>query len=107
MRVSVHRPGWPILAPIEVRSGQLHVVALARGQEAELSIEPAAGVTLGAARRSPRIVASAAGGALGLILDARGIPIGLPRRGDDRREVLIGWRDTLQREALAGSERVA
>jgi hypothetical protein len=107
MRVSVHRPGWPILAPIEVRTGQLHVVALARGQEAELSIEPAAGVTLGAARRSPRIVASASGGAVGLILDARGIPIGLPRRADDRREVLIGWRDTLQREALAGSERVA
>ena len=107
MRVSVHRPGWPILAPIEVRTGQLHVVALAPGQEAELIVEPAPGVSLGATRRSPRIVASATGGAVGLILDARGVPIGLPRRGDDRREVLTGWRDTLQREAIAGSERVA
>ena len=107
MRVSVHRPGWPILAPIEVRAGQLHVVALAPGQEAELIIEPAPGVSLGATRRSPRIVANATGGAVGLILDARGVPIGLPRRGDDRREVLTGWRDSLQREAIAGSERVA
>jgi hypothetical protein len=107
MRVSVHRPGWPILAPIEVRAGQLQVVALPRGQEAELSIEPAAGVTLGAARRSPRIAARVTGGAVGLILDARGVPIGLPRRGDDRREVLAAWRDALQREAMAGSERVA
>ena len=70
------------------------VLPLARGQEAELMIEPAPGVTLGAARRSPRITATVTGGAVGLILDARGIPIALPRRGDDRREVIAGWRDT-------------
>jgi len=107
MRVSVHRPGWPTPAPIEVRTGQLHVVGLPRGQEAELTIEPANGVSLGAARRSPRISAAATGGAVGIILDARGIPITLPRRGDERRAVLAGWRDTLQREATSGSERVA
>ena len=41
------------------------------------------------------------------MLDARGIPIALPRRGDDRREVITGWRDALQREAQPGAERVA
>jgi hypothetical protein len=107
MRVSVHRPGWPTPAPIEVRGGQLHVVPLPRGQEAELTIEPASGVSLGGARRSPRIQAAATGGAVGIILDARGIPIALPRRGDDRRATLAGWRDALQREAAPGSERVA
>ena len=107
MRVSVHRPGWPTPAPVEVRTGQLHVVPLARGQEAEVTIEPAPGVTLGAARRSPRITADVTGGAVGLILDARGIPIALPRRGDDRRAVIGGWRDALQREAQPGAERVA
>ena len=107
MRVTVHRLGWPILNPIEVRTGQLHVVALPRGQEAELIIEPADGVNLGAARRSARIHANATGGSVGLILDARGVPIALPRRSDDRRAVLAGWRDALQREAAAGSERVA
>jgi hypothetical protein len=107
MRVTVHRPGWPDLAPIELRSGQLQVVPLARGQTAELTIEPGVGVSLGAARRSPRIEALASGGAVGLILDARGIPIAYPRRGDDRRAVVAGWRDALGREASPGVERIA
>lgn len=107
MRVSVHRPGWPDLAPIELRHGQLQVVALARGQVAELSIEPAAGVSLGTSRRGPRVEALATGGAVGLILDARGIPMTYPRRGDDRRAVLAGWRDALAREQAPGVERIA
>jgi hypothetical protein len=107
MRVTVHRPGWPAAAPIEVRSGQLQVVPLARGQEAELTIEPGDGVTFGAGRRSPRIQALASGGAVGLILDARGIPIVLPRRGDDRRAMVASWRDALAREPAPGVERVA
>ena len=107
MRVTVHRPGWPPIAPIELRTGQLQVVPLGRGQEAELTIEPGVGVSIGAARRSPRIQARATGGSVGLILDARGVPIVLPRRAEDRRAVLAGWRDALGREAPAGVERVA
>ena len=107
MRVTVHRAGWPTHSPVEVRTGQVQVVALPRGQEAELVIEPASGVTLGAARRSPRITATATGGTVGLVLDARGVPIGLPRRADDRRAVVAGWRDALMREAPPGVERVA
>ncbi|MGH2418344.1 MAG: hypothetical protein ACRDFY_08430, partial [Candidatus Limnocylindria bacterium] len=107
MRVSVHRPGWPSPAPIELRTGQLQVVPLDRGQEAEVTIEPAPGVSLGTARRTPRVTATVTGGAVGLILDARGVPIALPRRGDDRRAVIGGWRDVLQRESTPGSERVA
>ena len=99
MRVTVHRPGWPTPAPIELRVGQLQVVPLARGQEAELLIEPGPGINLGTPRRSPRIQARGTGGAVGLILDARGVPIALPRRGDDRRTVLAGWRDALARES--------
>ena len=107
MRVTVHRSGWPTQAPIEVRAGQLHVVPLPRGQEAEITIEPLGGASLGASRRSPRIQANATGGSVGLILDARGVPIALPKRGDDRREVLAGWRDTLARESASSEERVA
>jgi hypothetical protein len=102
MRVSVHRPGWPTPAPITLRVGQLQVVPLARGAEAELSIELGSGVSLGAPRRAPRIRAMATGGAVGLVLDARGIPIGLPRRGDDRRAVQASWAETIARE-----ERIA
>jgi hypothetical protein len=107
MRVTVHRPGWPPIAPIEVRSGQLQVVPLGRGQEAELTIEPGDGVSLGPARRSPRIQARATGGPIGIVLDARGVPIPLPKRSDDRRAVLAAWRDTLNREPPPGVERVA
>ncbi len=107
MRVTVHRAGWPSSGPIEVRTGQLQVVPLPRGQRAEVVIEPAGGVSLGAPRRSPRIQCSVSGGSVGIILDARGVPIALPRRGDDRREVLAGWRDTMVRDVPPGSERVA
>jgi hypothetical protein len=107
MRVGIHRPGWPTPTPIDVRTGQLVVVPLGRGQEAEITVEPAFGVTLGTARRSPRITATVTGGAVGLMLDARGVPIALPRRGDDRRAVIGGWRDAMQRESPPGSERVA
>jgi hypothetical protein len=107
MRVTVHRPGWPPIAPIEVRTGQVHIVPLGRGQEAELTIEPGDGVSLGPARRTPRIQARATGGPIGIVLDARGVPIPLPKRSDDRRAVLAGWRDALNREPSPGVERVA
>jgi hypothetical protein len=103
MRVTAHRAGWPAIGPIQVRVGQIQVLALPAGQSAELTIEPAAGVSLGAPRRSPRIQALATGGAVGIVLDARGVPIALPRRADDRRAVIASWRDALERE----TERVA
>jgi len=102
MRATVHRPGWPTPAPIAVRVGQLQVVPLPRGSEAELSIEPGPGVSLGAPRRSPRIRAMASGGAVGLVLDGRGIPIAMPRRGDDRRAMQSAWADAIAREERTG-----
>lgn len=101
MRVTAHRAGWPTPSPVDLRVGQVQVLPLARGHEAELGIELGAGVSLGASRRSPRIAVTATGGSLGLILDARGVPIALPRRADDRREVLAGWRDAFARESEA------
>ncbi|HEY7600292.1 MAG TPA: hypothetical protein VH741_10230, partial [Candidatus Limnocylindrales bacterium] len=101
MRVSLHRTGWPDLAPIEVRGGSLAVLPLGRGQTADLEIELAGGVSLGGARHGRRVHATVVGGAVGLILDARDMPLALPRRSEDRRAVLAGWRDTLLREPAA------
>jgi len=101
MRVTVSRSGWPTPAPYDVPVGQVQVVPLPRGQEAELVIEPGPGVALGASRRTPRITVLATGGSVGLVLDARGSPIPLPRRADDRRAVLAGWRDAFAREGEA------
>lgn len=107
MRVTIHRSGWPASTPIELRVGQLQVVPLPPGQAAELSIEVGDGVSIGAPRRSPRITATATGGGVGLVLDARGVPVQLPRRADDRRAVLAGWRDALGRETSSTAERLA
>jgi hypothetical protein len=101
MRVTIHRAGWPTPAPLDVRIGQVVVVPLARGLEAELVIEPGHGVSLGTGRRSPRVTARAMGGSVGIVMDARGVPIALPRRADDRRAVLAGWGDAFAREGEA------
>lgn len=98
MRVTVQRTGWPDLGPIELRSGQLQILPLGRGQEAELSIELLGGATLGGPRRAQFVTAGAMGGTVGLVLDARDIPLSLPRRSDDRRAVLSAWRDQFLRE---------
>jgi hypothetical protein len=99
MRITIHRTGWPTIGPLELRSGQLQVVPLARGHDAELEIDLHNGASLGGPRRSRHVTAGAMGGVVGLILDARGVPLGLPRRSDDRRAVIASWRDTFAREA--------
>lgn len=98
MRVTVHRVGWPAIGPIELRTGSVRVVPLERGQQAELEIELEPGVTLGAARRSRRVRSEVRGGIVGLVLDARDAPLLLPRRTDERRAVLAGWREAFLRE---------
>ena len=44
---------------------------------------------------------------MGLVLDARDAPLMLPRRLDDRREVIAGWLETLLREPVPGRPRDA
>jgi hypothetical protein len=103
MRVKVHRVGWPDEGPVEVRNGQLQILPLGRGQSAELELELMPGVTLGGARAGRRIHATVSGGAVGLLLDARDMPLAAPRRTDDRRAVLSSWRDTFLREPSAAA----
>jgi hypothetical protein len=98
MRARLRRAGWPEIGPIEIRGGQLQVLPLARGHEADLEVELLNGASLGRGRPATRVQATVAGGLVGVILDARGIPLALPRRSDDRRAVLAGWRDTFLRE---------
>jgi hypothetical protein len=98
MRVTMHRTGWQPVGPVELRTGQLQVLPLGRGQAAELEIELEPGVSLGAARTAHRAHVTVTGGVIGLILDARDVPLAMPRRTEDRRAVLASWRDTFARE---------
>lgn len=106
MRVTVHRTGWPELGPIEVRSGSVQIVPLDRGQAAELEIQLEGDASLGTARRTRHARSSVQGGAVGLILDARDVPMVVPRRSDDRRAMLSAWRDVFLREAQMSGGRI-
>ena len=106
MRVTMHRTGWPSIGPIELRSGSLQLLPLAQGQVAELEIELEGGASLGTNRRAQRARTEVRGGSVGLVLDARDAPLLLPRRSDDRRAVLAGWRETFLREARLPASRL-
>jgi hypothetical protein len=103
LRVILHRVGWSPTDPIEVRAGSLTSFPLGRGERGEVEIELLGGTTLGG-HRSGRLRAEVSGGALGVIIDARDDPIGLPSRPADRRAVLGGWRDALRRDLAPPEE---
>lgn len=103
MRVRVRRAGWGE-ERVDVRAGQVVVLPLPRGAQADLDVELAGGASLGTPRRSASVRAQASGGSVGLILDARDAPLALPRRTDDRRAVLTGWAEAFADEAHGGWE---
>jgi len=100
IRARLHRTGWPEPAPVEVRYGQVVVLPLPRGEVAELELELEGGAVLPAGRRAHKARVTVSGGTVGLVLDARDVPLHLPRRVDDRRQVLAGWREILLREPV-------
>jgi len=75
---------------VEVPFGDLACVPLESGQSAEVEIEPARGLDVGAGRgRSLR--ATVRGGVVGLVIDARGRPLALPDDEDLRRRKIAAW----------------
>lgn len=100
------RPGSPILrlkvtyesgheASLEVKQGALEVVPLPSGQTARLQLHPLhrCDVGMGAPGRGGALRVS--GGALGLIIDARGRPLALPEDRNRRKELYRKWLWTL------------
>lgn len=75
---------------VEVEHGSLEVVPLAPGQKASLQLHAAAGVDLGPGRRGV-FKAEVEGGAVGLIIDARGRPITSLSAGENRHEKVQQW----------------
>jgi hypothetical protein len=101
-RARLHRPGWPDASTVEVRTGSLTVVPLERGGSGELEIELERGVSIGHPVRERRLRVAVTGGAVGIVLDARGDPIQLPARPGDARAMVQTWRDALRRETASG-----
>jgi hypothetical protein len=104
--VGFSRPGTPVLqlkliyqssheTTLEVKQGALEILPLPSGQNARLQLQPLHryDVGMGAPGRggSLRVM----GGALGVIIDARGRPLELPDDHQVRRELLRKWLSAL------------
>jgi hypothetical protein len=76
---------------VDVKSGSLEVIPLPMGQNANLQLHPLnrADVGLGGAGRGGSVRVT--GGALGVIIDARGRPLRLPKDPNRRRDLHKKW----------------
>lgn len=106
------RPGSPILrvqmqpdsgseVNVEVRAGTLKVLPLAPGQTARLSLRPVGGIDVGLGPGRPANLRRVLGGAVGLIVDARGRPLALSNDPARRRENQQKWLTELNGPTLA------
>jgi hypothetical protein len=89
LRVQIKMPdGTPM--NLEVQHGSLELIPLPAGQKASIEMRPASGVYLGK-KHSGIFKAQVEGGAVGLIVDARGRPIALPADAEKRRAQVQRW----------------
>lgn len=75
----------------EARFGQLIVLPLAQGRHARLTLRPERGFDVGFGGRGKAGALRVAGGAVGLVIDARGRPLQLPSDPATRIEVNRKW----------------
>ncbi|UCH59660.1 MAG: glutamate mutase L [Anaerolineales bacterium] len=97
------KPGTPVLrvrmsieggseTTVDVKQGSIEVLKFPQGQEAQLSLTPLQryDIGMGGPGRGGRL--RVRGGALGVIIDARGRPITMPGDPVRRRELIAKWR---------------
>jgi hypothetical protein len=97
------RPGVPVLrlrlayagggeTTLDVKQGTIELLQLPMGQSAEIHLQPLHrfDIGMGGPGRGGRL--RVVGGALGVIVDARGRPLNLPSDPARRRELLNKWR---------------
>jgi hypothetical protein len=89
LRVKVQPAGSGVM-DLEVQHGTLELVPLMPGQKASIEVRTVGKVSLGT-HRTGVFKAEIEGGALGLIIDARGRPITLPADADKRRTKVQQW----------------
>jgi hypothetical protein len=79
----------------EMAYGEMKLFPLAENQTAEVEIEPAKGFNVGAGAGRP-MKKTVKGGTVGLILDARGRPLSLPKDPNACRLAVKSWIETLK-----------
>lgn len=105
--VSSARPGTPVLRvqmqlqdsedeiKLDVKQGSLEVLPLASGQAASLYLKPFQRADIGMGPGRGGNLKRVIGGALGVIIDARGRPLQLASEPERRQELLRKWAWTL------------
>jgi hypothetical protein len=75
----------------EIKKGELSVLPLAFEQVASLHLKPLHGANIGMGAGRGCRLNRVAGGALGLIIDARGRPLLLPKDPVKKRALYVRW----------------
>lgn len=83
---------------LDVRYGSLHCIPLPVGKSLQLHLQPYHGFDIGMGGAGVGGRVRLAGSALGVIIDARGRPLQLPRDAQQRREMLKRWMNTLEKK---------
>jgi hypothetical protein len=79
----------------EVPYGELEVVPLLTGQRAVVELRPASQFDVGLGSKGRGATTEVDGGALGIIVDARGRPLSLPEDEQERRSKIREWMSEL------------
>ncbi|TET84069.1 MAG: hypothetical protein E3J37_04285 [Anaerolineales bacterium] len=91
LRLNLEREGNGQDMSGEIRMGQLVVLPLAPGEKTRLTLRPERGIDVGFGGPGKAGALRVAGGVVGLIIDARGRPISLPKDARQRRELNQKW----------------
>jgi MutL-like protein len=75
---------------VDVKAGTLEVLPLPLGQDGKLTLKPRSGIDVGFGPGRSKTF-EVTGGAVGVIIDARGRPIVFPKTADKRFEMLQQW----------------
>jgi hypothetical protein len=75
----------------EVAYGSMRVIALPPGEKATLEIRPSRHFDIGLGQPGRGILAEVEGGILGIVIDARGRPLRLPKDEARRQTQLRQW----------------
>jgi hypothetical protein len=88
----------------EIPYGSIEMIPLAPGKKATVEMRPARHFDVGLGQPGRGAVAEVEGGALGIIIDARGRPLKLPNDDDVRRERLQQWLAALTMSHVPSSD---
>jgi len=78
----------------ELAFGEVLRVPAREGEECQVEIDPVRGIDVGAGPNR-RLKRECRGGAVGIVLDARGRPLRFPEEAARRKEVVRGWFDAV------------